>query len=135
MPGQPDHTCLFQLASSQGGYFTSRQARDCGLDRRHLSYHVKAENYVRIHHGVYRLARYPSSPHEEVMAAWLAAGPDKAVVSHESALQIHGLSDLVPQAIHLTVLRGTRGGRQPSPAAVKIHTTTKVVRAERGSGA
>jgi predicted transcriptional regulator of viral defense system len=125
MSRQPDHDSLFQLASSQAGYFTVRQARECGFDRRLLSYHVKAGNYVRVHHGVYRLTRYPSSPYEEVVAAWLAAGPDKAVVSHESALQIHGLSDVVPQAIHMTVPRGARGGRQPRPSAVKIHTTTR----------
>ncbi len=125
MAQRPDHDCLFQLASSQAGYFTAWQARGCGLDRRLLSYHVKAGNHVRVHHGVYRLARYPSSAHEQVMVAWLSTGPDKAVVSHESALQIHGLSDVVPRAVHLTVRRGTRGGRQPRLVTVKIHTTTK----------
>jgi len=42
---------------------------------------------------------------EEIMAAWLAVGQTIAVVSHQSALALHDLSDVIPDTIHLTVPR------------------------------
>lgn len=73
--------------------------------------------------GLYRLADYPASPREEVLAAWLAAGRDEAVVSHESALVVLGLSDVLPERVHLTVPRSKRY-RSKAPG-VAIHTTTR----------
>jgi predicted transcriptional regulator of viral defense system len=58
-----------------------------------------------------------------VIAAWLATGREAAVVSHESALDILGLSDVVPELVHLTVPRARRY-RSASPG-VAIHTTTR----------
>jgi predicted transcriptional regulator of viral defense system len=80
---------------------------------------------ARVGHGLYRLREYPSSPREHVVAAWLAVGKDVAVVSHESALDLLGLSDLIPDAVHLTV---PRSRRSLSPAGgVKIHTTERPI--------
>jgi predicted transcriptional regulator of viral defense system len=73
--------------------------------------------------GVYRLRDYPSSPYEDVVAAWLEAGKDTAVVSHESALDLLDLSNVIPNAVHLTVPRGKRFKRN-RPGLV-IHTTTR----------
>jgi predicted transcriptional regulator of viral defense system len=56
------------------------------------------------------------------MAAWLAAGKDTAVVSHESALELLGLSDVVPATIHVLVPRDRRWVH-PLPG-VTVHTTT-----------
>lgn len=60
------------------------------------------------------------------MAAWLAVGKEKAVVSHESALDLLELSDVIPDATHLTVPRSTRN--LPKLAGVKIHTSTRPLR-------
>jgi predicted transcriptional regulator of viral defense system len=43
-------------------------------------------------------------------------------VSHESALDLHDLSDVIPDAIHLTVPRSRR--YLPSLSGVRLHTTT-----------
>ncbi|MCC7370296.1 MAG: hypothetical protein IT306_17865 [Chloroflexi bacterium] len=56
------------------------------------------------------------------MAAWLAVGKDLAVVSHESALDIWDLTDLIPDAIHLTVPRRQR--HRPRLPGVQLHTQT-----------
>lgn len=98
MSERPNHEELFQIASGQGGYFTAGQARSCGFSWALLAYHSKRGRFLRVRQGLYRLHAYPSSPREEVMAAWLAAGSDAAVVSHESALDRHGLSNVVPEA-------------------------------------
>jgi len=72
--GAADHACLFGVASGQHGYFTARQAATCGFRTDLLTYHARRGRFIRVHHGVYRLRDYPSSPREEVVAAWLALG-------------------------------------------------------------
>jgi predicted transcriptional regulator of viral defense system len=120
---QPRLECLFDIASTQWGYFTSAQARDCGLSWALLSYHTRSTRFIRVRHGVYRLRDYPSMPREELVAAWLAAGKDTAVVSHESALELLNLSDVVPAAVHLTVPREKRYlSRLPDTI---VHTTVE----------
>ena len=70
----PDHSRLFEVASTQHGYFTAGQARTCGFGTDLLTYHARAGRFLRVYRGVYRLRDYPSSPHEQVVAAWLALG-------------------------------------------------------------
>jgi predicted transcriptional regulator of viral defense system len=119
----PDHDCLFWTASTQQGYFSTAQAADCGFSRFLLSRGVDTGRYLRIRRGLYRLRAYPTSPREEVVAAWLALGKDSSVVSHESALELLDLSDVIPNAIHLTVPRSRRN--LPKLPGVAIHTRSK----------
>jgi predicted transcriptional regulator of viral defense system len=56
---------------------------------------------------------------------WLAVGADRAIVSHESALELHELSDVLPNAVHLLVSRDDRGIRPPT--GVLLHTTSTPV--------
>jgi predicted transcriptional regulator of viral defense system len=119
----PDSQALFNVASGQFGYFTADPAARSGYARDMLTYQVKRGTFRRTSRGVYRFRDYPSSPREEVAAAWLAVGKDAAVVSHESALDLLDLSDVVPDAVHLTVPRARRSlARKPLPGAV-VHTT------------
>jgi hypothetical protein len=39
---RPDHGCLFEIASEQGGYCTASQAHRSGFSRANLSHHVAA---------------------------------------------------------------------------------------------
>ena len=55
------------------------------------------------------------------MAAWLPLRGNGAVVSHESALELQNLSDVIPKAVHLTVPRSGRGIRPR--AGVRLHTS------------
>ncbi|MBI4311121.1 MAG: type IV toxin-antitoxin system AbiEi family antitoxin domain-containing protein [Chloroflexi bacterium] len=125
---KPNRSGLFDLASEQGGYFTAEQARSCGFSWALLSHHAKSGRFTRVRRGLYRLREYPSSPREEVMAAWLAVGKDVAVVSHESALDMLGLSDIIPDMVHLSVPRSRRHPAQlPN---VKVHTTSRLFHQE-----
>ncbi len=76
---------------------------------------------MRVRRGLYHFRQFPSAPREEVVAAWLTMGPKDAVVSHESALELLGLSDIVPNRIHILVPR-IRRSRRPVPG-VAVHTT------------
>lgn len=122
-PTRPDAECLFSTASSQHGYFTATQAHECGYTRERLSNTVHTGRFQRIHRGIYRLRDYPDYPREGVVAAWLAVGQESAVVSHESALDLLELSDVIPYANHLTVPRSRRN--LPKLPGVRIHTTTR----------
>ena len=82
---------------------------------------VAGGRYERVRRGLYRLRHFPSSPREHVVAAWLAL-PSPAVVSHESALDLYDLSDVIPNAVHITLPRGKRGRR--GRAGVRFHMLT-----------
>jgi len=115
-----DHDGLYRIAESQAGYFTAEQALDSGMDRSTLIHHARpGGRYERVRRGLYRLRHFPSSQHEHVVAAWLVL-PSPAVVSHESALELYELSDVIPNAVHITLPRAKRGQR-PRPG-VRFHT-------------
>ena len=82
------------VAESQGGYFTTGQAADAGYSRSLLGHHTGSGMITRVRQGVYRLARFPASQMEDLHAARLQAGT-KSVVSHDSALALYGLSDVL----------------------------------------
>ena len=117
---------LFDLASTQGGYFTAAQARSLGYNRRTLSHHAHANHLERHGRGFYRFAEFPAQSHEDVVAAWLKEGAAHAVVSHETALALYDLSPIRPKKIHLTVERARRPSKRHSQLpGVQIHTTTR----------
>lgn len=77
---------------------------------------------MHVARGVYRLRDSPSSPHELIVAAWLRTPPSAdAVVSHETALELYDLADVIADAVHVTVPRHRR--RKPIEGVV-IHPTT-----------
>lgn len=114
---EPDHDRLFDVAEGQAGYFTAAQAAAAGFKPSLLSYHVKRGQFERVRPGVYRLKRFPASPHEDLFVAWLWAGPE-AVISHDSALALYDLSDLLPAETHVTVPRTASRRR----AGLRLHT-------------
>lgn len=120
---RPDLAHLFLLASEQKGHFTAQQAHGSGISRALLSHYARRGRFIRVRHGLYRLRDYPSSSHEEVLAAWLTVGRSVAVVSHESALDLLGLSDVIPDAVHLTIPRAQR--RRVTLPGVTVHTSTR----------
>jgi predicted transcriptional regulator of viral defense system len=123
MADRIDHDGLYRIAESQAGHFTAEQALNAGMDRSTLIHHARpGGRYERVRRGLYRLRHFPSSPHEHVVAAWLAL-PSSAVVSHESALELHQLSDVIPNAVHITLPRAKRGQR--ARPGVRFHTLSR----------
>lgn len=120
-----DAVALNRISYGQDGYFTSRQAREHGFSSQLLAHHVSSGRYQRVRRGLYRLSDFPGSSHQDVREKWMAVGTKRAVVSHESALDLHGLSDVLPNTVHLLVGRDDRGIKPP--AGVTVHTTTKAL--------
>ena len=116
-----DHDGLYRLAESQAGYFTAEQAVAAGMDRSTLRYHARpGGRYERVRRGLYRLRHFPTSSHEHVVAAWLPLRDAGGVVSHESALELYDLSDVIPEVVHISLERAKRGQR-PRPG-VRLHS-------------
>jgi predicted transcriptional regulator of viral defense system len=113
---------LAALAHEQGGYFTTKQAVQAGYGYRHLDYHETAGNFERVGHGLYRLPTVPPAEHDDLirLSLWSRNQKDlhQAVVSHESALVLHDLSELLPDRTHLTV---PPTFRKPAPHGVILH--------------
>lgn len=96
---------LFNLASQQGGYFTAAQAKSVGYSYQAQAHHVGAGNWHRIDRGLFRLAEWVPELHDDLIR-WSLWSKDRAVVSHETALALHGIGELESPRVHLTVPPG-----------------------------
>ena len=113
---------LYALAEGTAGYFTARAAAEAGISRSTLSHHARpGGRLLHVARGLYRLRDFPSSLHEHIVAGWLRTPPSAdAVISHESALELDDLSDLIADEVHVSVPRDRR--RKPIEGVV-IHPT------------
>ena len=96
---------LFALAAGQGGYFTARQAKETGYSYQAQAYHVAAGNWLRIDRGLFRLAEWVPDRHDDLVR-WTLWSKQRAVVSRESALAVHGVGEFEAARVHLTVPPG-----------------------------
>ncbi|MGL5859296.1 MAG: type IV toxin-antitoxin system AbiEi family antitoxin domain-containing protein [Angustibacter sp.] len=94
---------LWDLATGQHGFVTAQQASAAGIDKHALQMLVHRGTLDRAAHGVYRFPRYPVGEHDRLMLAVLWTRVPEAALSHESALDVYGISDVNPNRIHLTV--------------------------------
>lgn len=119
-PGRPDWNRLFETAGAQDGYFTTRQAADAGYSTQLLFKHIRAGRVARTRRGIYRLVHFPPGEHEDLVTAWLWS-ERTGVVSHQTALATHGLSDALPARVHLTLPSAWRRRRFKVPVDVVLH--------------
>jgi len=98
---------LMAIAEKQMGYFSSHQAASSGYRKSLQQYHVAQEHWLKIDRALYRLPGYSDSMQSEFVRVSLWAkgrSPNRiAVISHQSALFHHGLTNIRPENIHLTV--------------------------------
>ena len=103
---------LRAVAALQGGYFTAAEAKRAGYGYRQQHFHRERGNWLTIERGLYRYPDFPNSDHEDLIrwALWSRDrhGRTVAVVSHDTALSLHGLGDVMAADIHLTVPPGFR---------------------------
>ena len=126
MPNQKPSAvdALFEIVEGQQGYFTAKQAAEVGFLLGSQAHHVKAGNWLRVERGIYRLARFPRSLEEQyaIYSLWSRnrAGQPVGVYSHETALNIHELSDANPSKLHMTVPPSFRRTAS-TPKALVLH--------------
>lgn len=121
---------LLEIAENQQGYFTCQQAQRCGFSRANFPRKIQAGKWCKEEiHGVYRLTHYPSTQRPE-LALWTLWSADKqgnpqGIWSHETALDIHGLSDVSPNKLHMSVPRGFRK-RTKIPKNLCLHFVDEI---------
>jgi predicted transcriptional regulator of viral defense system len=113
---------LFAIAETQGGFFTAKQAEDAGFDRTHHAYHVQTGNWQREHRGIYRLTRFPMPERPDLIlwSLWSRNRDDEiqGTYSHQTALSVYDLSDVMPAQMHMTVPRSFRRSAEIPPILV-----------------
>lgn len=95
---------VVERAAEQHGYVTTRDARELDIDPTQLRLMAARGRLERVSRGVYRVSLLPRTQHDDLAEA-VAWTLGRGVVSHESALVLHGISDVSPSRIQLSVLR------------------------------
>lgn len=125
----PDWNKLYEVVAAQDGYFTARQAAAVGYSPQLLVHYLRTGKVTRPQRGIYRLVHFPPGEHEELALAWLWS-EQLGVVSHQSALALHELSDVLPDKVHLTLPLACRSRRFRVPPGIELHHAD-VPRSER----
>jgi hypothetical protein len=114
---------VYQLAGQQAGYITRRQALACGMSTDAVSRRAGTNRWVRVKPGVYLIPGFVPTLRGRLMAATATLG---AVVSHESAAEIHDLPG-VPKGLAVVTVRIRTTNRFPD---VIVHQSTDLSKAQ-----
>lgn len=112
-------------ADLQNGVLTRSQSLSAGITDQVIATNLKRGRWQRLHPGVY--ATFSGVPSADCLlwAAVLRAGP-AAVLSHQTAAGVWGISGPVTAAIHVTVPRGSPV--TPAPGLI-VHYSQRVTQA------
>src|SRR5258708_1101536 len=103
---------LYEIAEDQQGFFTTKEAKAAGFAENTHPYHVQAGNWIREHRGIYRLASFPprQRPYLMLWSLWSRNRREagQGVYTHQTALSLYDLSDVMPAKLHMTVPKNFR---------------------------
>src|ERR1700679_4290093 len=115
---------LYEIAEGQQSFFTTKQAKAAGYAENTHPYHVQAGNWIREHRGIYRLASFPRGERPDLMlwSLWSRNRGEAAqgIYSHQTALSLHDLSDVMPAKLHMTVPKSFRRNSE-IPRVLVLH--------------
>jgi Transcriptional regulator, AbiEi antitoxin len=104
-----------ELAASQHGAFSGRQAAERGLTRRELDRLVERGLVARRRPAVFVMTGAPRTWSQDLMVATVAG--NGAVASHRAAARLHGLKGFDKAPVEVTVVRG----RYPAADGIIVH--------------
>ena len=110
MPGSV-YDAVFELGADNYGFVSQDQAREIGIPAQRLVVLEDRGLLERRRHGLYRVVALPVSPLDSYVEATLWPVGVQGVLSDETALELHGLSDVSPAKVHITVPRRHRTRR------------------------
>ena len=110
-----------EVARYQSGVLTTAQAVAGGLTPGAIRAKVRAGRWQRVYPGVYATFTGPLPRRSQLWAAALKAG-DGALLSHETAAELVGLTDGPGRAVHVTVPAGRSDVRVPG---VVVHRSRR----------
>ena len=109
------------LLNQQCGIVDRAQAKRAGFTDRQIWHRLRSRTWQRVHEGVYATFTGPLTREARLWAALRKAGAG-AMLSHETAAEVHGLVDKpASRAIHITVPPSRRPVRRGSARGIVIH--------------
>jgi predicted transcriptional regulator of viral defense system len=110
---------ILDLAREQHGFVRTADLRDLGINPKRLVDYAARGQAEHLGYGLYRLLLVPPSRWDEFMRATI--WPDgRGTLSHETALDLHGLCDVNPNHIDVTVPTTYRTHRAV-PTPYRLH--------------
>lgn len=97
------------------------EAKKAGVSQQSVKRRLTTGKWQRMQRGVYATFTGPPSRQAKLWAAVARAGPG-AMLSHESAAELYGITDRRSSKIHVTVSRGRHPGQKKIPG-IEIHRT------------
>ena len=110
----------FLLLDAQSGIADRAQARHAGFSKRAIRHRLQSGKWRRVHHGVYATFTGEVQREQRLWAALRRAGPG-AMLSHETAAEVHRITDKPSALIHITVSASRRPGQHRPIRGVVIH--------------
>jgi predicted transcriptional regulator of viral defense system len=116
---------LAHIAEEHDGVIPAAAARGAGISGVTLVKYAKHGHLERVSRGVYRLPIFPASlarhaDLHEALAFFRSGNGPESVLSHETALQLRGLTDVSPALIHVTIPKSVRL-RRAVPKRYRVH--------------
>jgi putative AbiEi antitoxin of type IV toxin-antitoxin system len=109
------------LLAAQRGIVDRRQALNLGFTVSQLEHRLKSGRWQRVHEGVYATFSGPLPRDAQLWAAVRRAG-DGAMLSHQSAAEVQGLSDKPGSAsVHVTVAARRRPVQRRPVRGIVVH--------------
>ena len=112
---------LRNLARHQYGVVSRSQALRSGLTADVIKFRVRSDRWRQIRPGVYTTFTGVAGRKAQLWAALLSAGPG-AILSHETAAELHRLIDKASDAIHVTV---PWQRRITAASGISLHRSTR----------
>ena len=109
---------------AQSGVVDHSQVERAGFSNRAVAYRLKSGKWRRMHRGVYATFTGPVHREAKLWAAVRRAGPG-AMLSHQTAAEVHGLLDKPGAKIHITVPTNRRPGQHKPIRGVVIHRSSQ----------
>lgn len=114
----------FLTLDAQSGVADRSQALQAGYSRRAMAHRLKSAKWRRVQRGVYATFTGPVHREARLWAALRRAGPG-AMLSHETAAELHGLTDKPSAKIHITVPPNRHPAHYRPIAGVVIHRSAQ----------
>jgi very-short-patch-repair endonuclease len=114
----------FLTLDAQSGVADRSQALQAGYSRRAMAHRLKSAKWRRVQRGVYATFTGPVHREARLWAALRRAGPG-AMLSHETAAEVHGLTDKPSAKIHITVRPNRHPAHYRPITGVVIHRSAQ----------
>jgi very-short-patch-repair endonuclease len=118
-------TWLGQL-QGQSGVVSRQQAVDAGFTAKAIDWRLRSGAWRRVYAGAYATFTGDPSREARLWAAVMRVGPG-AALSHETAAEIHGLTDKPSARIHISVPAERRPGQHREIPGVIVHRSRCLV--------